>query len=53
MQVEVYNTDEGINLTDVPALIMVLEMPFRDPDCVVTAERKLEMLKQTSHDFST
>jgi hypothetical protein len=31
----------------------VLEMAFRDPDHVVTAERKLEGLKQTNYDFST
>jgi hypothetical protein len=38
MQVKTYITDEGINVTDVSALITVLEMAFRDPDCVVTAE---------------
>jgi phosphomannomutase len=53
MQVEAYITDEGINLADVPALIMILEIAFRDPDHVATAERKLEMLKQTKRDFST
>jgi hypothetical protein len=53
MQVEAYITNEGNNLTDVPALITVLEMAFRDPDHVVTAERKLEILKRTNYDFST
>jgi uncharacterized protein YpmB len=51
-QVEAYNTNEGINLADVPTLIMVLEMAFGETDHVVTAERKLEMLKQTNCDFS-
>jgi hypothetical protein len=37
-QVIVYIMGEGIKLADVPALIMVLEMAFRDPDLVVTAE---------------
>jgi hypothetical protein len=44
-QVKAYNTDEGINLADVPALIMVLEMVFRDPDGVAIVERKLKILK--------
>jgi hypothetical protein len=34
----VYITDEGKNLTDVSALITVLEMAFRDPDHMVIAE---------------
>jgi hypothetical protein len=38
MQVEAYITHDGINLTDVPALIIVLEMAFRDQDYVVTVE---------------
>jgi hypothetical protein len=37
-QVEAYLIDEDINLTVLPALIMVLEMAFEDPDRVVTAE---------------
>jgi hypothetical protein len=49
-QVEDYVTDDGINLTDVPTMIMVLEMAFRNPVRVVTAERKLEMFKQTKRD---
>jgi hypothetical protein len=53
VQVKAYITDEGTNLTDVPALIIVLETAFRDPDHGVTAERKLEILKQTHRDFST
>jgi hypothetical protein len=28
-------------------------MAFRDPDYIVTAEWKLEVLKLTNHDFST
>jgi hypothetical protein len=51
-QVKAYITDEGINLADIPALITVLEMAFRDPDHVAIAERKLEAFKQTIHDFS-
>jgi hypothetical protein len=53
MQVEAYITDRGINLTDVLALIIVLEMAFRDPDHVAIVEQKLEALKQTNYDFST
>jgi hypothetical protein len=53
MQVKAYITDNGINLTDVPALITVLEIVFGDPDRVVTAEQKWEALKQTNCDFST
>jgi hypothetical protein len=45
VQVEAYITDEDINLADVSTLITVLEMAFWDPDCVVTAARKLEVLK--------
>jgi hypothetical protein len=52
-QVEVYIAVEGINLTDIVALITVLETVFGDPDSVVTAERKVETLKQTNCDFST
>jgi hypothetical protein len=51
--VKAYITDEGINLTDVLALIMVLEMGFKDLDHVATLERKLEMLKQTQQEFSS
>jgi stage V sporulation protein SpoVS len=46
-QVEAYITDEGINLIDVPALIIVLKIAFGDQNRVVTAEGKLEVLKQT------
>jgi hypothetical protein len=52
-QVEAYITNEGINLTDVLALITVLKTAFRNPDYVAVAERKLEALKQTNYDFST
>jgi hypothetical protein len=45
MQVEVYNTNEGINLTDVRAWITVLDTVFRNPDCMAIAEMKLEALK--------
>jgi hypothetical protein len=31
-------TDEGIYLTDIPTLITVLKMAFRDPDYVAIAE---------------
>jgi hypothetical protein len=34
-------------------LITVLETAFRDPDHLATAERKLEMLKQTNYTIST
>jgi hypothetical protein len=37
-QVKAYITDKGINLTDVPALITVLETAIGDPDHVATAE---------------
>jgi hypothetical protein len=46
-------TDKGINLTDVLALIIVQEIAFRDPDCMATAESKMEALKQINHDSST
>jgi hypothetical protein len=52
-QVEAYITDEGIDLADVPTLIIVLKTAFGDPDHVATAERKLEVLKQMNHDFFT
>jgi hypothetical protein len=52
-KVESYITDKGMHLTNVPALITVLEMTFRDPDHVATAERKLEMVKRTNCNFST
>jgi hypothetical protein len=52
-QVETHITNEGINLTDVPALITVLEITFGDADRVARAERKLEGFKQTYCDFST
>jgi hypothetical protein len=51
--VKAYITDEGINLADVPPLIMVLEIACKDPDLVATSERKLEMLNQTKWDFSS
>jgi hypothetical protein len=51
-QVKAYITDEGINKGDVSCWIMVLETTFGNPNCVVTGERKLEMLKQTKCDFS-
>jgi hypothetical protein len=38
MQVEAYIAHDSINLTDVPALIMVLETTFGDPNYVATAE---------------
>jgi hypothetical protein len=53
VQVEAYITNKGINLTVVPVMITVLETEFGEPDCVTTAERKLEVCKQTNHDFST
>jgi hypothetical protein len=40
-------------LADLLTLITILEIAFGDPDHVMTAERKLEALKQTNHDFST
>jgi hypothetical protein len=53
VQAEAYITDEDINLANVLMLIIVLEMAFGDPDCVATAEQKLEELTQTDRDFST
>jgi hypothetical protein len=52
-QVKAYIIDGSINLTNVPALINILETVFRDPECVATAECKLEALKQTNCDFLT
>jgi hypothetical protein len=37
-QVKAYITDEGNNLADIPSLITVLEMAFRDPNRMVTAK---------------
>jgi G:T/U-mismatch repair DNA glycosylase len=45
-QVEAYIIDEGINLTEVPAIITVLKMAIRDSDGVRTVERQQEVLKQ-------
>jgi hypothetical protein len=39
--VKAYITNESINLTDVPALITVLETAFRDTDHMTTVERRL------------
>jgi hypothetical protein len=36
--VEAYITAEYMNLTNVPAMIMVFESAFGDPDHVATAE---------------
>jgi hypothetical protein len=44
-QVKAYITDEGFNLVEVPALIMVLETALKDPDHMATVERKMEVLK--------
>jgi predicted butyrate kinase (DUF1464 family) len=52
VQVEAYITNEGITLTDVPALIKVLQIAFGDADRVVTAEQKPEILKETKLNFS-
>jgi hypothetical protein len=52
-QDKAYITASDIELTDVLALITVLEMAFANPDCVSTAEQKLEILTQTQRDFST
>jgi hypothetical protein len=52
-QVKAYITNDGMNLTDFPAMITVLETAFRDLDFMPTAKRKLEALKQTNGDFST
>jgi hypothetical protein len=38
VQVDTYISDEGCNLLDVRAMIMVLEMAFRDPKHMVRAE---------------
>jgi hypothetical protein len=43
-QVEAFITGEGTNLANVLALIMVLEMAFREPGAVAIGERKLEVL---------
>jgi hypothetical protein len=40
-----YITNDGINLTDVTALITGLETASRDPYHIATAEQKLEELK--------
>jgi hypothetical protein len=44
-QVETYITDEDINLTNVPALITVLETAFGNPGHMAIAEQNLEKLK--------
>jgi hypothetical protein len=53
MQVEAGIIDAGMNLAKVPALLMVLEMVFGDPDCMATAEQNLEVHKWTNCNFST
>jgi hypothetical protein len=52
-QVETYILDSDVNLTDIPVLITILETAFGDPDSIAIVERKLEVLKQINHDFST
>jgi hypothetical protein len=52
-QIEAYITNEGINLKDVPALIMIVETAFEDPNHVVIVEPRLEVYKETNHDFFT
>jgi hypothetical protein len=40
--------DDGINLTDVLALITILEPALEDSDYIAMVRRKLKVLKHTS-----
>jgi hypothetical protein len=52
-QVEVYITDDRINLSDVLILIAILEIVFGNPDYITMIECKLKALKQTNYYFFT
>ena len=52
-QIQPYILETTIDLANVTALLNVLEAAFGHPDRTGTAERKVESLKQTHHDFST
>ena len=52
-QIQPYILETTIDLTNVTALLHVLEATFGYPDRTGTAERKLETLKQANRDFST
>jgi hypothetical protein len=40
-------------MADVPSLISIADMAFRNPDPIATMEWKMEVLKQIKYDFST
>ena len=52
-QIQPYVLPTGINLTDMPALLNVLDRVFGDPDPVGTATRAFRVLKQKNTDLST
>jgi hypothetical protein len=52
-QIQPYVLPTGINLTDVPALLNILDRAFGDPDPVGTATRAFRALKQKNTDLST
>jgi hypothetical protein len=52
-QVKVNIMNNGINLTHVLALIMLLETAFGEPVCITIVEMKLEALKKPNCNFST
>ena len=51
-QIEPYIKEDRIKLASVTELLKVLEIAFGDPDGESTAERKLEVLRQTNREFS-
>jgi hypothetical protein len=52
-QIQPYVLPTGINLTDVPAMLAILDRAFGDPDPVGTATRAFRALKQKNTDLST
>jgi hypothetical protein len=52
-QIQPYVLPTGINLTDVPAMLAILDRAFGDPDPIGTATRAFRALKQKNTDLST
>ena len=52
-QIQPYVLPTGINLTDVPAMLVILDWAFDDPDPVGTATRAFRALKQKNTELST
>ena len=52
-QVQAYITETGITLTNVVALLEILQTAFGDPDVQGTATRELRKLRQLNKEFST